>query len=29
VSNGCVRVFNPLMAELIDVPMGATVIIRP
>ena len=29
VSNGCVRVFNPLMAKLIDVPMGATVIIRP
>jgi L,D-transpeptidase catalytic domain len=29
VSNGCVRVFNPLMATLIDVPMGATVIIRP
>jgi lipoprotein-anchoring transpeptidase ErfK/SrfK len=29
VSNGCVRVYNPLMAELIDVPMGATVIIRP
>ena len=29
VSNGCIRVFNPLMAKLIDVPMGATVIIRP
>ena len=29
VSNGCVRVFNPLMSRLIDVPMGATVIIRP
>jgi hypothetical protein len=29
VSNGCVRVFNPLMAKLIDVPMGATVVIRP
>jgi hypothetical protein len=29
VSNGCVRVFNPSMAKLIDVPMGATVIIRP
>jgi lipoprotein-anchoring transpeptidase ErfK/SrfK len=29
VSNGCIRVFNPLMATLIDVPMGATVIIRP
>ena len=28
-SNGCIRVFNPLMAKLIDVPMGATVIIRP
>ena len=28
VSNGCIRVFNPLMATLIDVPMGATVIIR-
>ena len=29
VSNGCIRVFNPLMAKLIDLPMGATVIIRP
>jgi hypothetical protein len=29
VSNGCIRVFNPLMAKLIDMPMGATVIIRP
>jgi L,D-transpeptidase catalytic domain len=29
VSNGCIRVFNPLMAKLIDVPMGATVVIRP
>jgi hypothetical protein len=29
VSNGCIRVFNPLMAKLIDIPMGATVIIRP
>jgi L,D-transpeptidase catalytic domain len=29
VSNGCVRVFNSLMSKLIDVPMGATVIIRP
>jgi L,D-transpeptidase catalytic domain len=29
VSNGCVRVWNPLMAELIDLPMGATVFIRP
>jgi L,D-transpeptidase-like protein len=29
VSNGCIRVFNPLMARLIDMPMGATVIIRP
>jgi lipoprotein-anchoring transpeptidase ErfK/SrfK len=29
VSNGCIRVFNPLMAKLIDVPMGATVTIRP
>ena len=29
VSNGCIRVFNPLMAKLIDVPMGTTVIIRP
>ena len=29
VSNGCIRVFNPLMARLIDVPMGATVTIRP
>jgi L,D-transpeptidase catalytic domain len=28
VSNGCIRVFNPFMASLIDVPMGATVIIR-
>ena len=28
VSNGCVRVYNPLMAKLIDVPMGATVVIR-
>jgi L,D-transpeptidase catalytic domain len=29
VSNGCIRVFNPLMSKLIDVSMGATVIIRP
>ena len=29
VSNGCIRVFNPLMSKLIDVPMGTTVIIRP
>jgi hypothetical protein len=29
VSHGCVRVFNPQMARLIDVPMGATVVIRP
>jgi hypothetical protein len=29
VSNGCIRVFNPLMAKLIDLPMGATVVIRP
>jgi hypothetical protein len=29
VSNGCIRVFNPLMAKLIDLPMGATVLIRP
>jgi L,D-transpeptidase catalytic domain len=29
VSNGCVRLFNPLMSKLIDVPMGARVIIRP
>jgi hypothetical protein len=29
VSNGCIRVFNPLMAKLIDMPMGASVIIRP
>ena len=29
VSNGCIRVFNALMAKLIDVPMGAAVIIRP
>jgi lipoprotein-anchoring transpeptidase ErfK/SrfK len=29
VSNGCIRVSNPLMATLVDVPMGATVIIRP
>jgi L,D-transpeptidase catalytic domain len=29
VSNGCVRVFNPLMATLIEVPIGTTVIIRP
>ena len=28
VSNGCIRVSNPLMATLVDVPMGATVIIR-
>ena len=28
VSNGCVRVYNPLMARLIGVPMGTTVIIR-
>jgi hypothetical protein len=29
VSNGCIRVFNRLMVKLIDVPMGATVNIRP
>jgi len=29
VSNGCIRLFNPFMAKLIDVPMGATVTIRP
>jgi L,D-transpeptidase catalytic domain len=29
VSNGCIRVYNPLMARLIDVPMGTTVSIRP
>jgi lipoprotein-anchoring transpeptidase ErfK/SrfK len=29
VSNGCVRVSNPLMAKLIDVAMGAIVVIRP
>jgi len=29
ISHGCVRVFNPLMSRLIDVPMGATVVIRP
>jgi L,D-transpeptidase catalytic domain len=29
VSNGCIRVFNPLMATLIEVPIGTTVIIRP
>ena len=29
VSHGCVRVFNPLMQRLIDIPMGATVVIRP
>jgi L,D-transpeptidase catalytic domain len=28
VSNGCVRVSNPLMAKLIDVAMGAIVVIR-
>jgi lipoprotein-anchoring transpeptidase ErfK/SrfK len=28
VSNGCIRVHNPLMARLIGVPMGTTVIIR-
>jgi lipoprotein-anchoring transpeptidase ErfK/SrfK len=29
ISHGCVRVFNPQMARLIDVPMGATVVIKP
>jgi lipoprotein-anchoring transpeptidase ErfK/SrfK len=29
VSNGCVRVYNPLMARLIDVPMGTMVVIEP
>lgn len=29
VSHGCVRVYNPQMARLIDIPMGATVVIRP
>ncbi len=29
VSYGCVRVYNPQMARLIEVPMGATVVIRP
>lgn len=29
VSHGCVRVFNPEMERLIDIPMGATVLIRP
>jgi lipoprotein-anchoring transpeptidase ErfK/SrfK len=28
VSNGCVRVFNPLMATLMDIPMGTPVVIR-
>jgi lipoprotein-anchoring transpeptidase ErfK/SrfK len=28
VSNGCVRVFNPLMATLMDIPMGTSVVIR-
>jgi lipoprotein-anchoring transpeptidase ErfK/SrfK len=28
VSNGCVRVYNPLMARLIEVPMGTMVVIR-
>jgi len=28
VSNGCIRVFNPIMATLIGVPMGASVVIR-
>jgi lipoprotein-anchoring transpeptidase ErfK/SrfK len=29
VSNGCIRVYNPLMARLIDVPMGTMVVIQP
>jgi lipoprotein-anchoring transpeptidase ErfK/SrfK len=29
VSNGCIRVYNPLMTRLIGAPMGTTVIIRP
>lgn len=29
VSHGCVRVYNPQMEELIDVPLGTPVIIRP
>jgi len=28
VSNGCVRVFNALMATLMDIPMGTPVVIR-
>jgi hypothetical protein len=29
VSNGCIRVYNPLMARLIGVPMGTMVVIKP
>jgi lipoprotein-anchoring transpeptidase ErfK/SrfK len=29
VSNGCIRVLNPLLRELRDLPMGTPVIIRP
>lgn len=29
ISHGCVRVFNPQMERLIDLPMGTTVVIRP
>jgi lipoprotein-anchoring transpeptidase ErfK/SrfK len=29
VSHGCVRVLNPQMLELRDVPLGTPVLIRP
>ncbi len=29
VSHGCVRVYNPQMEELMDVPLGTPVVIRP